>query len=286
MTLVVWTGPVAKAQVPGATVAGAAELFINCCGDLTPPCTPPTCPEIGDALMGSPDALLSRAGVSAPGDVLLAAFSAGGSILKRVLENPDYRSMATAVHLADAMWTASWKDQALRLPPSIEGFVRYAADVANGPGDKLFVATSSPNVNGSWAAGIENLMATASAIEERTGRSFTLRPDFFGIDPAPVEVRQLGNVIFASYPAEPLGHEHTKIAGQVWQNIIVPWLAKGKGPVDEPGPLPFPGPEPPSPGPLPPLPGAPAPLGALRSVVLFGLGAVGGYFIARALRKG
>ena len=282
MTLVVWTGPVSKAQVPGATVLGAAELFINCCGDLTPPCTPPTCPEIGDALMGSPEALLSRAGVGAD-SVLFGAFSAGGSILKRLLENPAYRELATSVHLADAMWTSSWIDESTRIAPPIEGFVSYAVDVANGSGDKLFIATSSPSINKSWPSGIENMAATMAAIEQRTGRAFELREDFFGIDPPPAEVHQLGNVLFAAYPAEPLGHGHTQIAPQVWQRIVVPWLNKGRGPVDEPGPLPLPGPEP-GPEPLPAPPKA-VPAVGLREVFLFGLGAAGGLWLVRKLRS-
>jgi len=173
--------------------------------------------------------LLQRAGISAVDNLLLAAFSAGGSILRRLLETPSYRQVTAAVHLADATFTSSWLDQAARQPPAIEGFVQYGVDVVNGLGDKLLVATASPSPNKTWATGIENLAAIRKEIEARTGQSFVERADFFGVDPAPSVVHQLGNVLFASYPAEPLGHGHTAIASQIWQRIITPWMAKGTG---------------------------------------------------------
>lgn len=238
--LVVWTGPVAPFHVTGATVPDAKEIFIQCCGDLTPPCQPPTCSTIGSSVMGSPDALLARAHMSRDqlSDLFLAGFSAGGSILKRVLTNPEYRKVTTAVHGADATYTASWVgNPANRNPPAIEGYVQYAVDVAQGPGDKLLVLTASPVPNKNWATGVENLGAIRREVERRTGRQFVKRSNFFNIDPGPAHTYQLGNVLLAEYPMNPLGHGHTTIASQVWQKIIQPWLAKGKGPVDLPGPV-------------------------------------------------
>jgi hypothetical protein len=211
-------------------------------------------------------------------NLFFGAFSAGGSIVKRALENPDYRAVTTAVHLADATYTGAWLDERNRIAPPIEGFVQYGVDVAQGSGDKLFVATASPVPNKNWPSGVENLQALRREIEKRTGRQFVERSDFFGVDPGPEHAYQLGNVILAEYPLSPLGHNHTKIAGQVWQNIIQPWLAKGKGALDEPGGLPGPVP----PVPLPTEPGDGVGIGG----VLLALGAAaGGYLLVRQLMR-
>ncbi len=280
--LVVWTGPVANFQVKGATVPGAKELFIQCRGDKGPHLH---CPTIGAGIAGSPSALLAKAGMTEAGlaDLFFGAFSAGGSIIKRLMANPEYRRVTTSVHLADAIWTASWADKPNRVPPADEGFVAFAADVAEGPGDKLLVATVSPNQNFQWATGIENLRALKKAIEERTGRRFGVRPGFFGISPGPAVVYQMGNVLLAEFPSKPLGHAHTQIAGQVWNKIIVPWVKKGKGELDAKGGL---VPPPVTPGDPPSDPprssGAPFPWATL---VLSGvLGAAAGCALARGIR--
>jgi hypothetical protein len=280
--LVVWTGPVANFQVKGATVPGAKELFLSCYGDK-----PPHCPTIGTQIAGSPSLLLAKAGLdeSELGGLFFGAFSAGGSLIKRVMMNEAYRSLTTSVHLADAMWTASWKDKVARIPLPDEGFVRFGADVATGSGDKLFIATVSPRPNKQWATGVENLRAVKAAIEERTGRLFVSRGDFFGIDPQPDHVYQLGNVIFAEFAEHPLGHGHHAIAGQVWEKIIQPWLAKGKGRLGAPGGL---APPPPA-GTEKPRQDPPGdswwervtPLGWLS----LGVSALGGFWLIRALRR-
>jgi len=235
--LVVWAGPVFKLQVPEATVPGAKELWIGCRGDKGPH---PYCPSIGTALSSSPEKLLVKAKMPMDelGELFMGAFSAGGSLLKRLLANEEYRRITTAVMLSDATYTAVWTDQKNRIPPPIEGFVRWGVDVATGDGSKMFVATASPNPNYRWATGIENLKSIAKEIEKRTGLGFKKRDDFFGVEPGPVEVWQLKNIIFAYYPSKPLGHNHPKIASQVWQNILLPWLDTGKGHMDGEPPVP------------------------------------------------
>ena len=133
------------------------------------------------------------------------------------------------------------------------------------------------------------MRAAKAAIEERTGRLFVSRGDFFGIEPSPERVYQLGNVIFAEFPAHPLGHGHNAIAGQVWEKIIQPWLAKGKGEIGVPGglaPPPLPGKEKQKPVQTTQLPGASwwervSPAGWLA----FGASALGGLWLVRALRR-
>lgn len=221
--LVVWAGPVASFQLPGATVPGAKTLFLGCRGDKGPHAW---CPAVGDELAPSPSLLLDRANVSRAnlGRLFLGAFSAGGSVLRRLLANSDYRDLTTAVMLSDATFTASWANAARREPPPIEPFVLWALDVLEASGEKLFVATASPSPNAEWATGVENLQALRTEIEKRSGRRFARLSGFFGVDPAPAAAYQLGGVILAEYPMRPLGHDHVKIAGQVWRNILQPFL--------------------------------------------------------------
>lgn len=258
--IVFWSGPVAPFQVPGATVPGATDVFWGCLGDRDP-----LCPNIGELLRNNPQPLLDKAHASSFRDLFLGGFSAGGSVIKRMLEEPHWRDKVTAVHLSDATWTSG-----VMPAPPIEGFVRYAIDVAQGVGDKLFIATASPIPNKQWATGHDNLDAIRAEVEKRTGLTFTERSfplSLPGLVDAPV-VHQLGNVLFVKMPQEPFGHGHTDFAGAVWQGIIQPWLAKGKGPIDEPGGIVVP----PGPGepPIPPVELPPVePLTDLGKVGLF-----------------
>jgi len=280
--LVVWQGPVYDGQVPGATIAEAERRFIPCVGDGIRTGRP-HCPAFGDQIRGGGmPALLSKAGSklspSEVDDLYLAGFSAGGSTIKRLLEEQAFRDRTTGVYLADATYTSRWVDKKGRKPPPIEGFVAYAVDVANGPGDKLFVATASPIPNGQWATGAENLVAMMEEVEKRTGKTFVERADFFGVDPGPEKVYQLGNVIFAPYPMKPVGHGHTSIATQVFEKIFQPWVDKGKGPIDGPalGPAkPGPTPQPPGGGPSPSPPDA-TPLSAAAKAGAVAAGVIGG----------
>lgn len=274
---VIWTGPVAFFQVPGATLPGAYEISEACFGDRPPRCM---------HRVASVPSILSRHGVD-PGDVrdvVIGAFSAGGSLVKRMMMRPENRADVRAVHLADATWTAQWEDKRARRPVVDEGFVRYALDAIDGP--HLFIVTASPNPNKTWATGIENLRRLREEIESRSGRRFRRLDHFYGVDPGPDATYKLGNVILAEFPSKPLGHGHTSIAGQVWDKILIPWLEayrRGELPA-EPGPGPAPEPQPePQPGP------SPAPPVASRSALatgawLFGFGAVG-YSLARFLTK-
>lgn len=277
--LVLWTGPVSKSQVDGATVEGAKELYLGCRGDQG---SWAWCPGLGQALRPAPSLLAARAGAPSLEAIYMGAFSAGGSLLKRLLEEEPYRELTAAVHLADATYTSQWVDASSRIPPAIEGFVRYGVDVAQGPGDKLFIATASPTPNKNWASGVENLLAIEKEIERRTGLKFVERDDLFGIGPTAERVSQLGNVVFGYYPGSPLGHAgHTKLAGPLWEQVIQPWVSRGRGPIDGSGPAP----PPPAP-PLPPAPPSDPYFGCcspLQVVLATTLGAAVGYAVARAI---
>jgi hypothetical protein len=276
--IVFWSGPVAAFQIPGATIPGATDVFMGCRGDQGPH---PYCPSIGEQLRRDPSLLLQRAGQPELGELYAGAFSAGGSVLKRMLEEDPWRRSMTAVHLADATWTSGV------LPaPAIEGFVRYGVDVAQGSGDQLFIATASPIPNQQWATGHANLDAIQREIEARTGMAFQRDDQLFaGVDGELPVVHRLGNVIFAKFPLEPYGHAHTKAAPFVWKSLIQPWVAKGKGPIDAPGPIDTP----PPPG-VPPVhvgpPAASAWVRGLAGVIGLALGATVGAYVGRRWGRG
>ena len=92
MDLVVWSGPVAKFQVPGATVPGAAEHFFGCTGDGFQGSA--KCHNLANSWLDGDGRriprMLAAAGMSEADvdNLYLGAFSAGGSIVKRLLLHP------------------------------------------------------------------------------------------------------------------------------------------------------------------------------------------------------
>jgi hypothetical protein len=229
--LTFWAGPVWEGDVPDAFVPGSKVLFIGCLGDR-----PPWCPDYGEGMKGSIDSLAGEAGIPRDqlGEIYMGAFSAGGSLLKRLLTNPEYRAATTSVILADATYTSTWDDETSRMPPVMYGFIDYCLDVLSSGGEKLFLATASINPNKTWATGIENIQRLRQEIERLTGRSFERLDHLFGVttpaDKVPGAVWKLGNVIFAEMSGDSdFGHGHTQISGEIWQQILIPWLEQGKG---------------------------------------------------------
>lgn len=216
--VVLWFGPIGPDEVAGAGIPGVKSSFWWCHGSKVP-----WCPQMGQELQNGSLSVQRTTGVSPLDHIYIGAYSAGGSVVKRMLMRDEYLDKTIAVHLADATYTSGWVDAKERLPVVEEGFMRYALDVASSGGSKLLVATASPIPNGQWASGHENLRAMAAAIEKETGRAFVKRSDFFGVVPLPTEVLQLGNIVFALYPEPGLGHRHQKLAKQVWEKIIQPW---------------------------------------------------------------
>jgi hypothetical protein len=275
--LVAWFGPVADFQVPGATVPGAREKFFGCHGAFRPP----ICNDIAWSFKGtdgrSLPGMVRRAGTTMDetGRIFLGAFSAGGKVVRRLLFESEDRARIKAVLLSDATY-ASWRDAQKRIPLVQDQLVRFGAEVATGRSGQLFVATASPSPNFELPTGVEVLRQLRAEIEERVGARFSRLDHFFGIEPAPEAAYRLGDVILAEYPMEPLGHKHTEIAPQVWQKILLPWLAQPEaGPETEQPPEPVPS-EPPE-----------APIESLDTELLvFGLTALAGYVAFRWLIGG
>jgi len=233
--VVLWAGPVAPFQVPGATVPGAVTHFFTCTGNVAPLCSDVLVADASGRYLPN---LLKRAGLSedAVGRIFLGSFSAGGQTWKRLLMNPADRARITGAVLGDSAYETA--------PPSnplpVNGYVEFALDVMQDP-SKFFFASVSSNLNPStsqpgtiWASGSQTLAATRAVIEQRSGQRFTTG----GTLPTsyqPDALYRIGkNLIFADFGQtkgeadNPHGF-HAKYAPEFWQNILVPWLQSGGG---------------------------------------------------------
>ena len=278
--LVVWAGPVYKAQVPGATVPGAQEKFWGCRGDKT--ATYPHCPTLADSWLDAEGRrlpqMLAKLGLNEADvdNLYYGAFSAGGSVIKRLLRHSADRQKVRAVMLSDATYSGGTAAH----PNPIEGFTSYALDALNG--DKLLVATASASPNYNHGSAAQVLAATRKQIEQRSGQSFQqggalplpTQPDvLYTLGPAP-------NVIFADYGMQGGGHAyHPKLAPSLWQNILQPWLSSGGGTTGGGGP--GPGPKPTEP------PGRPlGSAGLVNALLSFTLGTATGWAAVQLLEAG
>lgn len=229
-TVVAWFGPVNLTQVgPDAQISGLKSINLTCTGDGIPSC--------GAIAEGFTDQdgrrlpnLLTSKGVDPNAEVIVGAFSAGGSIAKRLCLNHDDREQIKAVMLADATYTTGGVD---------EGFVEYALDVLERT-DKMFVATASSAPNKNYPTGVQTLALLRGEIERRAGRSFTPVSNLVtsrGL-PFPGAAWNLGNVWFLEYPNVAHGEQVTWLAGQVWRALLMPWLEGAVTPGPGPGPTP------------------------------------------------
>jgi len=223
----IWFGPVNLAQVKGSVLPSSTALNLQCKGDGAP-----SCAQTADAWLASgrrlPKAMAAlQQPPPAPGDELaLGAFSAGGSVVKRLLLAPEDLAPVKVVTLADATYT-DWQGPGIPVPP--EGFVLYGLDVLAAGGSKLFIATASSNAPISKGvalpSGSKTLESIRLAIEARSGQRFspTTIP---GVSPAPVAAWRLGNILFADYQATvPHASHATVLAPQLWQQVVLPWRA-------------------------------------------------------------
>lgn len=239
-----WTGPISYALTKDAVVPGSEHKVIECRGSGFTP----LCRELSASLLDVngrrlPNLLIKlKVDVEHMRDLVLAAFSNGGVLLRGIVSHPDDRAMIRAVMLADA----TYADWGLDKKPLIsKDWLTWGTEVANGNG-KLWVATASPIPDQTRPSGVQVLQEMRAQLEQKVGRSFEPIPDFFGIDPKPDAAYRLGNVVFAEYPKSPVEHGgHVDLAKQTFAKILVPWLAAGGTFEPEVVPPPGPPPEPP-----------------------------------------
>lgn len=222
----VWSGPVGSYQMPGTKGLGAIK-FVVCTGDGTGGSA--QCRSFADSWADAAGrrvpGMLRMLKLPDEGDVFLAAFSAGGQIWKRVFASPADRARVRGVILADAMYSSGGTPAN---PEPIAGFVDYAIDVMRDP-RKIFVATASANPNKSYGSGMEVMDATRRAIEQRAGVTFRPAGKLpLKEQPARALVSPSGNVLFLDYGMSGGGHgSHPGRAPEIWDNIILPWIAHG-----------------------------------------------------------
>ncbi len=217
MTQIVWIGPVSIAQVGDTSLPGAKTGFIQCKGDGTP-----TCGQIADAWPSTKVASMLGAAQLEPsdsGDVVMRAFSAGGSTAKRVCLGSDWQRL-TAVVLSDATYT-SWASPGVPLAP--EGFVKFALSALDG--NKAFIATASSTPNNNLPNGSLTLFAIKDEIEKRSGIKFNELTSIDGMPVQPVKAWSYGSVLLADYGILVTHSQHaTLLAQPIWQNVVRPWL--------------------------------------------------------------
>lgn len=213
---VLWAGPVNFSQVGAARVPGAAEVNLTCTGDGSP-----TCGQIADSFLSEGRRLpgiLAAAGADPDSPVVVGAFSAGGSVAKRIGLSAADRAQVVAMMLADATYTTTGATGAE------EGYVLYAMDAAT-DSSKLFVSTASSSPNKSHPSGIETQRILRAEVERRLGQDFRQTdPNALGVDPAPAAAWKLGNALFLEYPDVPHGQQVTVLAERVWAATLLPWL--------------------------------------------------------------
>ncbi len=227
---VIWCGPVAALQVPGASLPGAKTDFLQCTGSGTP-----TCGEIASAMSNAMGrilpSLLSRVGDPPDAKPWAAAFSAGGQIWKKVMMNPQDRFQLDGYIAADAGFEAGWANEKQGLGLSVTGYVLFAADCF--ADKRVFVWTASSNPNPSvqnpgtiYPSGAQTMAATMADIETRTGVKFvdvTSDPTAYpwsAVTKPPRQVWRYENVIFADYGANYSHEDHAKVlAAAVFASI-------------------------------------------------------------------
>jgi hypothetical protein len=234
--IVIWSGPVNLSQVKGATVPGARAYALPCTGNGDPSCVE-IADDFADAEGRRLPHLFQQMGISNQNeDLIFGAFSAGGSMVKRLLLHEADRQQVRAVLLADATYT-DWVTPAQPLAP--EGFVLFCLDAI--VDRKLFVATASSSPNKSLPTGSQTLAAIRKEVERRSGREFASFVLPGGIEPAPAEAWRLGNVILADFKSKITHTEHaTKLAAPMWQRFLLPWLAEEFGEMPNPNSAPTP----------------------------------------------
>ena len=226
---VCWFGPVSRKQARPAVPEGYPLVVLPCTGDGSD--GGPRCQDHADSMKGSDGrrlAELRRRLKLPPGPIVVAAFSAGGQVIKRLALDPDDRRELAAVYLADATYTTAWAVQGKQagLEPITMGFVSFA-ELALQVG-RPFVATASTGANRSYPNGAQTLAAIRAEIERRTGRTFEdarLDPMLEGLRP-PVRADRLGTILFVDWGAVYQHGEHaTAIAP-----VMLPRMLEQLGP--------------------------------------------------------
>lgn len=217
----VWSGPANAAQVGSARFPaawGVPTEFETCTGDGSP-----SCGQIADGWKDQEGrrlpALRRALKLPASGPLVLAAFSAGGHLIRRVLEDERDRAEIAGVVLADATYTTEWESKKAGRAAPIPSFVLYGRDVLREPG-RLFVATASTWPNKEHPSGVQTLEAIARALDLPEVNPGVVR---FSKSPDRVWRPTSGGLAFFDFSRtySHAGHA-TELAREVWAELVIP----------------------------------------------------------------
>lgn len=220
MAGVFWSGPVNGQQAQQTSSDVGPVAFATCTGDGSDGRA--TCAAVADSHLDGErrrlPGLLRAYGLDATPPIVLRAFSAGGSLVKRALEHPADRELVQVVTLADATYETEFGKVA-------EGFAAFAVDALGGR--KLFVATASSAPNGAGRpSGAQTLDALRQEVERRAGVTFDEGSTLAGETVNGGRVWSRGGVVLADLGATYTHGQHaTQLAARVWSGIVAPWLA-------------------------------------------------------------
>lgn len=221
---VVWTGPINLKQVEGASIAGVPSFVQSCTGDGNP-----SCGQIADAWKDAEGRRLPamRRALKLPdGPLVLAGFSAGGHLIRRVLEDPRDRAEILAVYLADATYTTAWRDKAKGLAAPIEAVATYAREA--GPAGHLLLATASSAPNKNYPNGAQVLIATALEAGASVVRQRAIEGQ--ALEPQPERMFAMPGAIFLDFGGKYSHERHaTTLSRQVWERYLRPFIERRGG---------------------------------------------------------
>lgn len=216
MTPLIWFGPVWSGQVKASVPAGHRLHVVGCVAGVDP--KHKRCIDEADRWKGGGRRLpgLRRAlGLDSDARPVLAAFSAGGQCIRRLLLDPRDRAEIGGVYLADASYGEWASPGVVRVDELQEALVSFAVEAA-ADGRPLVMTASSHVPGGGGPSASAVVQALAYAIEARGQGAFckvaTGDPALAGLG-SPVYAMRLGSVLYVDFGREVAHAEHaTKVA--------------------------------------------------------------------------
>jgi hypothetical protein len=230
MTPLIWFGPVFSGQVRGSVPPGHRLHVVNCVGDIAPDRNGDGRPDF-DRCSTTADrwrdvdgrrlpALRKRLGLDVAARPVLAAFSAGGQCVRRLLLDPRDRAEIAGVYLADATY-GMWAQKGIVAVDELqEALVAMAVECA--ANSRPFVATASAHVPGGGGPTASVTLATLQAEMQTAGLCFggvLASPVLEGL--APLSAERSGSVLLVDFGRETSHAGHaTKIAPVLLPRIL------------------------------------------------------------------
>ncbi len=227
MTPLVWFGPVWSGQVRAATPPGYSLHVVGCVAGVDPKhkrCVDEAA-KWKDASGRRLPGLRRALGLDVGSRPVLAAFSAGGQCVRRLLLDPRDRAEIGGVYLADATYGEWEQAGVVRVDELQEALVSFAVEAA-ADGRPLVMTASSHVPGGAGPSASAVLQALAYEIELRGEGAFCKvapgAPVLAGLG-SPVYAMRLASVLYVDFGREVAHAGHaTTIAP-----VLLPRVMKG-----------------------------------------------------------